>query len=557
MFPKIVAACNMTLAHLFKFLEENTKLFCGKKRIEYLDYSHIFQANRETIKTINQTFANIGGRSLVTFFSAARTVFKKNLQPKKVHQQLLFGLLSLCVILKNYDNKTLRLFESFSRKKRTRFSNEQPFFQKEKRIPGNRVLGTTIYCPAEEPIFCSFSTRTKRASITLIENIACYIITCVILFKEKDVKICENYKPISITPMFAKLFERILLNQVNEFIQKEKNLNGTQFGFQKHKSSTNAVLHLIEALQENYDNLKISVAVFTDLAKIFNSILYKIFLKKIEAYGFSENAIEFFASFLKNRQQCVKINDVYSEWLETNHGVPQGTVLGPFVFLLYINDFREKVQGNFDIIQFADDKSFHFSRNNVSELEKCVFEILEKTDNYLMQNKLTMNTGKTELLCVSKENENFDQIFFRGQEIKQQSHCRYLGIMIDSKLNFHAQLNKLLSNTATAIRSIYLLHYQLPLKARLMLFKSLVLSHLTFSALFFQHLNFSAMQRINRQINWGIKVCYMSNKFERSTDLLVKSDILPAELLISQMSVSKLRNDTSLLKSDGTESFFF
>ena len=81
-----------------------------------------------------------------------------------------------------------------------------------------------------------------------------------------------------------------------------------------------------------------------------------------------------------------------------------------------------------------------------------------------------MNTGKTELLCVSKENENFDPIVFQGQEIKPQSHCRYLGLMIDSKLNFHIQLNKVLSNMATAIRSIYLIRYQLPLNARLMLF---------------------------------------------------------------------------------------
>ena len=87
------------------------------------------------------------------------------------------------------------------------------------------------------------------------------------VYKKGNVKIFENYRPISITPKIARLFERTLLNQVNNFIQKEKILNGAQFGFQKYKSFTDAVLHLIEALQENYDNLKISVAVFIDLAK--------------------------------------------------------------------------------------------------------------------------------------------------------------------------------------------------------------------------------------------------------------------------------------------------
>ena len=95
--------------------------------------------------------------------------------------------------------------------------------------------------------------------------------------------------------------------------------------------------------------------------------------------------------------------------------------------------FEKRYRKKFDIIQFADDTSFHFSRDNVGELEKCGSQILEKTNNYIKQNKLNINFVKIELLCVSKENENFDPIVFWGQEIKPESHCRYLGIMIDSK----------------------------------------------------------------------------------------------------------------------------
>ena len=95
-------------------------------------------------------------------------------------------------------------------------------------------------------------------------------------------------------------------------------------------------------MQENYYDFKIFVAAFIDLAKAFNSISHEFFLKKIEAYGFSQSTVDLFASYLKNRQQCFRLKDAYSKWLETIYVVPQWTILGPLVFLLYIYDFRKK-----------------------------------------------------------------------------------------------------------------------------------------------------------------------------------------------------------------------
>ena len=106
--------------------------------------------------------------------------------------------------------------------------------------------------------------------------------------------------------MFAKLFERIVFNQVNEFIQNEEILNGTQFGFQIHKSSTDAVSHLIETLQENYDNLKISVAVFIGLAKSFNSISHEIFLKKMKLTVFQKVQLIYLLHFLKTDSNVLR-----------------------------------------------------------------------------------------------------------------------------------------------------------------------------------------------------------------------------------------------------------
>ena len=218
-------------------------------------------------------------------------------------------------------------------------------------------------------------------------------------------------------------------------------------------------------------------------------------------------------------------------------------MLGPLIFLLYVNDFSEKLEGENDVVQFADDTSIicKFERNE--NIPQKIEKILEQTDKYLTENQLTLSAEKTEMLFFIDHTNSDPEITFKGEVIKPAHACRYLGVQIDSNLTFENHLNSFLSKMAHAIRSLHLVRNQIPLKVRIDVFKSVVLSHLSFSGVFLQTLTVKNINRINRQINWGIKVFYFRQKFDHSIDLLIMYRILPAELFISKVSLMKLQTD--------------
>ena len=161
----------------------------------------------------------------------------------------------------------------------------------------------------------------------------------------------------------------------------------------------------------------------------------------------------------------------------------------------------------------------------------------------MTENKLTLNSDKTEMLFFTNHTNSDPEFSFKGEVIKPAHACRYLGVRIYSNLTFENHLNSVLSKMANEIRSLYLVRNQIPLKVRSDVFKSVVLSHLSFSGVFLQTLTAKKINRINRQINWGIKVCYFRQKFDHSIDLILKDRILPAELFISKISLMKLQTD--------------
>ena len=174
---------------------------------------------------------------------------------------------------------------------------------------------------------------------------------------------------------------------------------------------------------------------------------------------------------------------------------------------------------------------------------KKVEKISERTDKYLTENQLTLNADETEMLFFTNRIISDPEFSFKSKVIKPALACCYLGVQIDSNLNFENHLNSVLSKMANANRSSYLVRNQIPLEVRIDVVKSVVLSSSFFSGVFLPTLTVKNIKRINRQINWGIEVCYFRQKSDHSIDLLIKGGILPAELFVSKVRLMKLQTD--------------
>ena len=159
--------------------------------------------------------------------------------------------------------------------------------------------------------------------------------------KKEDPELPENYRPISITETLSKIFEKLLYKQINEYLIYQKLLSNTQFGFRTSYSAIDAIFACTEAFRKAIDNNKTVACSLLDLSKAFDSIDHTYLKEKLEGLSFSEEATEMINSFIANRSQKTIVNNSESDWIALEQGVPQGTVLGPLIFNLYIKDLNK------------------------------------------------------------------------------------------------------------------------------------------------------------------------------------------------------------------------
>jgi hypothetical protein len=311
-------------------------------------------------------------------------------------------------------------------------------------------------------------------------------------------EIC-NYRPISVLPSFSKVFEKIVFTRLNEYLLKMNIIIPNQYGFRAHHSTSMALLDLYDKISQNIDDKKYVIGLFIDLQKAFDTIDHKILLEKLFHYGIRGKALDWFTSYLSERQQYVSMSDVASSYEPVCCGVPQGSILGPLLFLIYVNDIVNCSHLLYFIL-FADDTNILFCDDNLERLIYMLNVELEKLSYWFKANKLSLNLKKTNFITFgskvySKYNNEVD-IQIDKIKIKQVSSIKFLGVIIDEKLVWKDHISTLSAVLSKNIGIINKVKHILPTNILLTLYNALVLPHLSYCCLVWGWASDSALDRI-------------------------------------------------------------
>ena len=217
------------------------------------------------------------------------------------------------------------------------------------------------------------------------------------LFKKGCVLTASNYRPISLLSVFSKITEKAMHERLYKFLEKHEILYSLQFGFRANHSINHALVSLTEAIKNSLDNKKFGCGIFIDLQKAFDTVNHEILLTKLEHYGIRGTVLDWFKSYLSDRKQYVSVIGSNSSYLSVASGVPQGSVLGPLLFLIYINDLPLS-SSKLSFYLFADDTNIYCESDNLYKLQRTVNKELRKVKLWLDVNKLSLNIDKTNFI---------------------------------------------------------------------------------------------------------------------------------------------------------------
>ena len=273
-----------------------------------------------------------------------------------------------------------------------------------------------------------------------------------------------------------------MFNRIDKFLDENNLIYDLQFGFRKKHSTNHALLSIVEKIRNNMDNGIFSCGVFVDLEKAFDTVKHSILLRKLHHYGIRGKGNDWITSYLSNRTQSVSVNGATSEMSNVTCGVPQGSILGPLLFIIYINDMHRTLS-NCSVYHFADDTNLIFSHKDPSKITREVNRELEILYDWLCASRLSLNVGKTEFTIFrppSASLTNRITLTLAGTKIFESLKVKYLGIILDSRLTWKIHIDELCKKLGRTVGMLFKIRYHCNKKVLRSLYFSLFESHLSY-----------------------------------------------------------------------------
>ena len=305
----------------------------------------------------------------------------------------------------------------------------------------------------------------------------------------------SNYRPISLLSTFSKLYEKAMHVRIHDFLESNNALYEMQYDFRKSRSCEHALLSAQTILLDALSKKEIALLLLIDFSKAFDMVDHTILLNKLHHYGIRGIAHDWIKSYLKNREQYVHIKGKNSSRKSLEYGVPQGSILGPLLFVIYINDIPE-IQRFAKFILYADDANIILTGKNMHEIEEKFCQLSSALVKWVSCNGLSLNIKKTNYMIFSHKNRNTEYNFqpkINNVPIIEKNSARFLGIIIDNNLNWTEHIRAIASKMSRYLGIMYKLKSILPQAARLAIFHSFVQSHLNYCSLIW---GFSAKSNI-------------------------------------------------------------
>ena len=340
-----------------------------------------------------------------------------------------------------------------------------------------KILTTLLSQPLTYLFNCSFATGVVPDNLKLARVIPVY--------KKGPRDIISNYRPISLLSVFNKILEKLMYTRIIKFLELNKVFFNGQFGFRSNHSTTHATLLITDKIQKAIENRLYSCGIFLDLSKAFDTVNHTILIKKLEYYGIRGIAKDWFCSYLTNRKQFVSIGNAKSEEKPITCGVPQGSVLGPLLFLIYINDFHNSAT-DIDFHLFADDSNLFSSHKSLQTLEANLNIALCGVNEWLCANKLSLNIEKSNFVIFhppQKKVNHSVNLRINNMVIEEKKSIKYLGIIMDANLNWKNHIHELSKKISRGIGLLSKLRHFVSSHILTQVYYSIIFPYLTYGVL--------------------------------------------------------------------------